>query len=317
MTALLNQYEAVLDSLEEMSTTGNGESASKAAGLLNRFRDGVTLLGMVVSLKIFGPLEELNRSLQGRSETISGMIEAAEVVKAQLVLLRTGEHFKVLFAEVQQLCTQYRLDPVDLPRQRRPPLRYSGLAEPLAHDTAEGHYRAAYYQAVDTAASQLALRVDRKAADMREYLSLEKILLSGEIPEESDWWAEHELAKCESLPVQLTMFRSRHPVKTLHDAQEIFQGMVAEVRELFNDVEKLIRLMLICPVTSCSAERSFSALRRLKNWLRSTMSQQRLNAVAVCHINQSELDKLDIATLAEKFAQRSDIRRGIFGLCSN
>ncbi len=81
MTALLNQYEAVLDSLEEMSTTGNGESASKAAGLLNRFRDGVTLLGMVVSLKIFGPLEELNRSLQGRSETISGMIEAAEVVK--------------------------------------------------------------------------------------------------------------------------------------------------------------------------------------------------------------------------------------------
>jgi len=55
--------------------------------------------------------------------------------------------------------------------------------------------------------------------------------------------------------------------------------MVPEVCSLFVDVEQLIRLMLLWPVSSCAAERSFSALRRLKNWLQSTMTQQRLNAV--------------------------------------
>lgn len=71
--------------------------------------------------------------------------------------------------------------------------------------------------------------------------------------------------------------------------------------------------MLVCPATSCTAERSFSSLWRLKTWLRSNMTQPRLNAVAVCHAHQDILDNLDIRKLAEEFASRSDIRRGLFG----
>jgi hypothetical protein len=37
------------------------------------------------------------------------------------------------------------------------------------------------------------------------------------------------------------------------------------------------------PVTSCEAERSFSSLRRLKTWIRSTVSQEHVNSVAVCN----------------------------------
>ena len=54
------------------------------------------------------------------------------------------------------------------------------------------------------------------------------------------------------------------------EAHNVFRDiMVPEVRSLFVDVEQLIRLMLLCSVSSCAAERSFGALRRLKNWLRS------------------------------------------------
>jgi len=89
--------------------------------------------------------------------------------------------------------------------------------------------------------------------------------------------------------------------------------MVPEVRSLFVDVEQLILLMLLCPVSSCAAERSFSALRRLKNWLRSTMTQQRLNAVVVCHVNKDIVDGLNVSELVSDFAKWSDIRRGLFG----
>jgi len=72
--------------------------------------------------------------------------------------------------------------------------------------------------------------------------------------------------------------------------------------------------MLLCPESSCAAERSFSSLRRLKNWLRSTMKQQRLNAVVVCHVNKDIVDSLNVSELASDFAKRSNIRTGLFGV---
>ena len=89
--------------------------------------------------------------------------------------------------------------------------------------------------------------------------------------------------------------------------------MCSEVRLLLSQVEQLVRLMLVCPVTSCSAERSFSSLRRLKTWLRSTMMQTRLNSVAVCNIHRDILDDIDIVKIAKEFSAQSDIRLSLFG----
>ena len=46
---------------------------------------------------------------------------------------------------------------------------------------------------------------------------------------------------------------------------------------IFSEVGKLLQLMYVLPVTTASAERSFSSLRRLKIYFRSTVSTQRLN----------------------------------------
>jgi len=44
---------------------------------------------------------------------------------------------------------------------------------------------------------------------------------------------------------------------------------------------KLIQLALTLPIGTAAAERSFSTMRRVKNWLRSTMSEDRLSALAL------------------------------------
>ena len=99
---------------------------------------------------------------------------------------------------------------------------------------------------------------------------------------------------------------------TVSHAKCTLQEMKLEVRAMFSEVEQLVHLMLICPVSSCKAERSFSSLRRLKTWLRNTMTQERLNAVIVCHVHQDVLDNVDISELAADFAGRSDIRKSMF-----
>ncbi|EFN62610.1 hypothetical protein EAG_00420, partial [Camponotus floridanus] len=62
-----------------------------------------------------------------------------------------------------------------------------------------------------------------------------------------------------------------------------------------------IKLLMTIPGSSCTNERSFSVLRRLKNYLRTTMLQDRLNHVAILHIYNDITDKLDIEILMDEF----------------
>jgi len=55
---------------------------------------------------------------------------------------------------------------------------------------------------------------------------------------------------------------------------------------LFPNVYKLIKILVTLPVSTCTAERSFPALRRLKTFLRSTMGQNRLNGLALLNIHR-------------------------------
>ena len=89
--------------------------------------------------------------------------------------------------------------------------------------------------------------------------------------------------------------------------------MAPELRGEYSDVEKLVRLLLTSPASSAEAERSFSTLRRLKTWLRSTMTQLRLNSVAVCHVHQEVFDVIDVRALMEEFISRNETRASMFG----
>ena len=63
--------------------------------------------------------------------------------------------------------------------------------------------------------------------------------------------------------------------------------MVVElVRMMIPQVEILLRLLLLSPASLYEAERTFSALMRLKTWLRSMMTQKQLNSVmmAMCTV---------------------------------
>ncbi|XP_066365377.1 uncharacterized protein [Miscanthus floridulus] len=68
-------------------------------------------------------------------------------------------------------------------------------------------------------------------------------------------------------------------------------------------------ILLTVPVTVASAERSFSKLKLLKNCLRSTMLQERLNGLAMCSIEKDILDKIDLDIVIEDFASRNARRR--------
>jgi hypothetical protein len=61
-------------------------------------------------------------------------------------------------------------------------------------------------------------------------------------------------------------------------------------------------------VTVASAERSFSKLKLLRNYLRSTMTQERLNGLAILCIEKNLLDEIDLNGIIDDFVSQN-VRR--------
>ena len=61
----------------------------------------------------------------------------------------------------------------------------------------------------------------------------------------------------------------------------------------FQNIKVALRIIGTLPVTSCECERSFSALRRLKTYTRSTMVAERLNGLALLHVHKDIIVNID------------------------
>ncbi|XP_056602749.1 uncharacterized protein LOC130419797 [Triplophysa dalaica] len=72
--------------------------------------------------------------------------------------------------------------------------------------------------------------------------------------------------------------------------------------DMFPSLRSVFQAALTIPVSSCSCERSFSALRRLHTWLRRTMGQQRLNYLAVMSIERGLVCVTDHNSVMNRFA---------------
>ena len=73
------------------------------------------------------------------------------------------------------------------------------------------------------------------------------------------------------------------------------------------ELSKALQILSVIPATSCSAERSFSSLRRLKTYLRSTMGQERLSNLALLHIEREYVNKAiieDMEDIINTFGER-------------
>jgi hypothetical protein len=64
------------------------------------------------------------------------------------------------------------------------------------------------------------------------------------------------------------------------------------------------KILLTIPVTVASAERTFSKLKLIKSYLRSTMSQERLSGLAILSIEKNILEKIDYKILINNFVSK-------------
>ena len=72
-----------------------------------------------------------------------------------------------------------------------------------------------------------------------------------------------------------------------------FDDILAKIKQLseaekcmITEIITLCKLLLVNPATSAAGERSFSSARRLKTWLRSTMTQTRFSNLTILNTHK-------------------------------
>ena len=74
----------------------------------------------------------------------------------------------------------------------------------------------------------------------------------------------------------------------VYGCEKLFDAAVLAHKSFpyYPNIHAILLLLLTIPVGSCSSERSFSSLRRLKTWCRNSMTNKRLDSLAMGFINR-------------------------------
>ncbi|KAL4090329.1 hypothetical protein QTP88_025188 [Uroleucon formosanum] len=75
-----------------------------------------------------------------------------------------------------------------------------------------------------------------------------------------------------------------------------------DLTSIFPDVFTGIIIFMTIPVTSASAERSFSKLKLIKNYLRNSIGQDRLSNIAILNIERLQAENINVDKIIEDFA---------------
>lgn len=90
----------------------------------------------------------------------------------------------------------------------------------------------------------------------------------------------------------------KNTLKTKYDIVDLLKCILDnDIASIYNDISTL-------PITVATAERSFSKLKIIKNYLRNSISQDRLTNISILNIERNPTKELDIGKLINDFANK-------------
>ena len=207
-----------------------------------------------------------------------------------------------------------------LPCKGRPCKRYdSGSSEVDRPGNVQDMYRRIFIEALDLIICGIQTRFDQPGYQV--YCKLENLLkaankenLDEELQFVTEFYGDLNIDQLrlylDIMSQNLPKFNGRY---TLQYVVVYLRDLTPIQRVLVSQVCTLVSLILVLPATNATSERSFSTLRRIKTFLRSTMTQVRLNNAMLLHIYSNMTESLNLIDIGNDFIFDSEHRLTLFG----
>ena len=323
LKSIVDNFEVLQHLWEEsLEYVKESEMRARILGVSDRMMKFDFFFGAILGETVLSHSDNLSRTLQKGDISASEGQGVAEMTVTCLKTLRTDDNFALFWSKVTKKATQLNIDEPALPRKRKRTVRYeSGNAAPEFHTSIEGYYRQAYFEVLDVICSTIEDRFRQPRYQL--YSNLEQLLLKAVCKE--NYSSEFDFVtkfygpdlNVHALEMQLQIFATNFIMEgkktSIKDILKYLRNISSAQRALLSEICIIAKLILVMPATNAVSERSFSALRRVKTYLRSTMKQTRLNHLMILHVHKDITDSLNLNDIGNEFVRCSEHRYSVFG----
>ena len=318
--AVKNTITAIIAALEELADN-TGSRAIDARGLLHQVKSFSFLLSLILFERIFSITGNLSNLLQAKTINYAAAATSISATKTSLETLRSETEWKSIWDSAVELAghQEITITPIRSRRQRHPPslLSHSVIdtTTGITPDPAMEYRTSVYYASIDTLLGELNRRFSETNLSLLKSLqslvptSASFLQVSSLSPFLHHYDIDIDGITSEVITAGGFLKEASPPLSSIHDVY----SHLYEAKECFPHLLQTIQIAMTIGVTTASAERSFSSLRRIKSYLRSTMSQDRLNNLSLLHIERDLSNKLwdKLDELVIKFARNHSNSRVI------
>ena len=270
-----------------------------------------TLFGLELSHLLFSASEQVSLTLQTKNIALHDALFAVDAAKIFYKRTRSDETFDKFYEKLVSTARKHSIGEPELPQQRRRPVRYENSSSNThVFTTPVSCYRKIFFEACNLLHGELEQRFSSQ--HITSIIAIEKIIINAAngLELQADY-KENFKHSCYKDDVDITSLETH--LKLLPDV--IKQGLpfikevtsVATVCDAMNTnnlykqmlptVHNLIRLYYIIPVSSATAERAFSALKRILTETCSTKTEVRLNNC----FHKELTDSVNLEDIAKEF----------------
>ena len=321
LRSILDNYMVLLELWDLVDEeTKDSEIRARVGGVASQMKKFEFFFGITIAEILLRHTDNLSRTLQKKDLSAVEGQHVAALVKQTLQSMRDEALFSNYWKSITAKAKEMDVSEPGLPRGRKRPRRYEdGEASAEFHSTPEEYYRVYYYEVLDLMIQCLTDRFDQPGYKM--FSTMEQLLLKGcqgkayegELKAVMEMY--HEDINENSLVVQFKTFSLQLKDQNI-TFKQIYDHLKKEsqaARSLYSEIVILVKLILAIPATNASSERSFSALRRIKTYLRSSMTQLRLNNLMVLYVHRERLEQLNLEDIGNEFIDVNEHRQAIFG----
>ncbi|XP_077314594.1 zinc finger MYM-type protein 1-like [Lithobates pipiens] len=286
---------------------------SEAASLAKELNNFTFLCLIVMWFNILSSINEVSKLLQSQTIYLPDVVELLESSKNYLETYRSDNGFEELLTEARTMALEMEIEPVfpsTVQRKKKRLFSYERQDDPI-QDPQKRFQVECFYTILDVIIKSVKERFEqlkvhsnyfqflydiRKLKDvnreqlLKSCMELQEVLTDVKTKDEDI----DGMQLCEELIVLAPVVSaSMKPIDVLGYA--VKNGFAP-------NVAIALRILLTLPITVASGERSFSKLKIIKNYLRSSMSQERLVGLATLSIENAIAQEIDFEILLKEFA---------------
>ena len=324
LASILSNYSVLRATWDDcIAVCRDTELVARINGVSSQMNKFDFLFGLELAETVLRISDNLSKTLQHKEYSAAEGQEISSLTVKTLESIRNESSFDMLWDKIELRRQALEVDPPVIGRKRKEPQRYcSATTYPGDHfESAKHSYRQQYVEAIDLAIHCIRSRFEQPGYEV--YKNLEQLITKAVTQNSFDYELKYvaefygDDVDKNNLAIQLNILATDYPqVRTppsIFAIIDYFKSLSPAKKHLMDQVCTVLKLILIMPATNATSERSFSALRRLKTYLRSSMSQQRLNHLMLLHVHKERTDALDLEEAAREFIVNSEHRQRIFG----